>query len=153
MKPDTIGDVVTLVLSVLPLGIAVISFVVAGARWGGKTTFQAVIFLLFGLVSLGCFVWLYARRENVRRVLKDRKVLTTQNSMPQKVGLTLQLLIGAISVLASVTLLISGGWELIQGPIAIGLILAPIGVAILVLIRRPKWNWNIFWRSYSALTE
>jgi hypothetical protein len=153
MKPDTIGDVVTLVLSVLPLGIAVISFVVAGARWGGKTTFQAVIFLLFGLISLGCFVWLYARKENVLRVLKDREILSTENSMPRKVGLTLQLLIGAISVLASVTLLISGGWELIQGSITIGLILAPVGMAILVLIRRPRWSWNIFWRTYSTLTE
>ena len=36
-RSDTFGDVVTLVLSVLPIGVAFVSFNVTAARWSGKT--------------------------------------------------------------------------------------------------------------------
>jgi hypothetical protein len=151
MKPDTIGEVVTLVFSVLPVGAAGVSFTVTVARWGGKTTWVAVVFLLFGIVSLGCFLRMYLGESNVRKLLKDRKVFS--NSPPKTAGLILQLLLGAISVLASVTLLVSGGWELIQGSVRIGFILALIGAVTLFFDRWPKHRWNLFERSYSALTE
>lgn len=150
IKSETFGDVVTLVLSVLPLGIAFVSFNVTVARWS-KENSRAIAFLVLGLISLGYFAFLYLRESKVRKLLADREVFSS--SAGRTLRLILQLLIGAIGVLASVTLLISGGWELIQGSITIGLILAPVGAAIVVLGRWPQWRWNFFESSYSALTE
>lgn len=176
IKADTFGKVVTLVLSVLPLGIAIVSFNVMAARWSGKKHYEAWIFLALGIISLAYFLWLYASDTKVREVLKDRGVVFSgkpkswnvlsnwkvefsglRTKMP---GLILQILVGAISVLASVTLLISGGWELIQGSVIIGLILAPVGAVMLALDRGPQksidvfrheWRINVFEVTYSAL--
>jgi hypothetical protein len=174
MKSDTFGDVVTLVLSVLPMGIAFVSLDVAATRWSGKKHYEARVFLALAVISLVYFLWLYASETKVRKVLKDRGVVFSGQTRAWKVfndrgvafsglktktpGLILQILVGAISVLVSVTLLISGGWELIQGSVILGLILAPVGVAMLALDRGPKWKikkWpiNVFELTYSALME
>lgn len=175
---DTFADVVTLLLSVLPIGIAIVSFNVMAARWSGKHHYEAWIFLALGVVSLGYFLWLYASQTKVRQVLKDRGVkfpgsptnwdvrgwkVTYSGLKTKTPGLIAKILLGAISVLASVTLLIIGGWELIQGSaVIIGLILASVGGLTLLLDRRPKfpitvfghnWNVNVFEVTYSALTE
>jgi hypothetical protein len=164
MKADTFGKVVTLILSVLPLGIAFVSFNMAVARWSGKKHYEAWVFLGLGLVSLAYFLWLYASQTEVRKVLEDRGVVFSgktkdwnflnnwrvefsglKTKMP---ALILQILVGAISVLVSVTLLISGGWELIQGSVIIGLILAPVGAVMLALDRWPKEHIKVFGRDW-----
>jgi membrane protease YdiL (CAAX protease family) len=160
MKSDTFEDVVTLVLSVLPIGIAFISFNVAAARWSGKTHSQAVVFLVLGLISGVYSLYQYLRHTKVRQVLEDREIFSKPR--PEAARLIIKVLVGATSVLASVTLLISGGWELIQGSVKIGLILAPVGAAMLFLDRGPKshikvfgheWYINVFEVTYSALTK
>jgi len=156
-KSETIADVVTLVLSVVPLGIAFVSFNVMAARWSGKQHYEAWVFLGLGTVSLGYALWLYFTQSKVRKVFEDRAIL--KESRPQvTASLIIKVLVGAISVLVSVTLLISGGWELIQGSVFIGLILAPVGFVMLALDRGPKWHFkkwriNVFEVTYSALTE
>jgi hypothetical protein len=189
MKSDTFADVVTLVLSVLPLGVAFVSLNVAAARLSGKHHYEAWVFLVLGVVSGLYFLWLYASDTKVREVLKKRKVVFTgkpmERDLPGGLKVTysglktktpfriVQILLGAISVLASVTLLIWGGWELIQGWVLIGLILAPVGGGTLLLDRWPKehievfghdwrislnifrhnWRLNPFEVTYSALME
>lgn len=165
VKSETFADVVTLVLSVLPLGVAIVSFIVTAARWSGKHHYEAWIFLVIGVVSGLYFLWLYASDTKVREVLEKRKVVFTgktrvrdlprgrkvtysglKTSTPLRI---VQILGGAISVLASVTLLIWGGWELIQGSVLIGLILAPVGGGTLLLDRWPKGHIEVFghnWR-------
>jgi hypothetical protein len=151
IKSDTFGKIVTLILSVLPMGIAFVSFNVAVARWGSEML-PAVLFLVVGLFSFGYFLWLYFHEKTkVRAVLAERNVFS--KSPARMVGLIIQLLIGAISVLASVALLISGGWELIQGSITIGVIIAPLGAAIFFLDTHFKYPWNFLERCYSALAE
>jgi hypothetical protein len=189
VKPETFADVVTLVLSVLPLGVAIVSFVVTAARWNGKHHYEAWVFLVLGVVSGLYFLWLYASDTKVREILKKRKVIFTgrarvmdlprgrivtysglKTSTPLRI---VQILGGAISVLASVTLLIWGGWELIHGSVFIGRILAPVGGGTLLLDRWPKerikvfghdwrisldvfghkWRGNLFEVTYSALME
>jgi hypothetical protein len=159
---------VTLILSVLPLLIAFVSFNVAAARLSGKQHYTGWVFLILGAVSFGYLLLLYLSNSKVRTVLKDRGIFmgTTRNWALQKrkVALLLtQVLLGAISVLVSVTLLIWGGWELIQGSALTGLILAIIGGGMLGFDRWPqgrfkKWrieNWRInpFLVTYSALME
>src|SRR5450759_1264506 len=56
---QTLGDLVTLILSVIPLGITVITIDVGVARWNGNRYFQAAIFLLLGVASLLYFVMMY----------------------------------------------------------------------------------------------
>ena len=156
MGSEKIADVVTLVLAVLPLGIAFVSFNVVAARWSGKRS-EAVVFLVLGVASLIYAGTLYFRESKVRQVFKDRAILRGPN--PQvTASLIIRVLLGAISVLASVTLLIWGGWELIRGSVTVGLILAPIGAVMLLLDRGPDWhykNWciNVFKLTYSALME
>jgi hypothetical protein len=150
IKSETFGDVVTLVLSVLPLGIAFVSFNVSAARWSTENSL-AWVFLVLGVISLVYAVLLYLRKTKVRNLLDDRGVF--KHGLGRNVSLLLKLLIGAISVLASTALLISGGWELIQGAVTTGLILALIGAAIFGLCRWPQWRWNFFESSYFALTE
>jgi Ca2+/Na+ antiporter len=168
MKSDIFADVVTLILSVLPLLIAFVSFNVAAARLSGKQHNVALVFLILGVVSSGYFLLLYLSNSKVRTVLKDRGIFrgTTRKVALQKrkVALLLtQVLLGAISVLVSVTLLIWGGWELIQGWAPTGLTLAIIGGGMLGLDRWPKgrfkkwriegWHINPFLVTYSALME
>lgn len=172
MKSDTFANVVTLVLSVLPLLIAFVSFNVGVARLSGKQHYVAWVFLILGMFSFGYFLFLYLSSSKVRTVLKDRGILmgTTRKILLQKQEkrqvalLLIQVLLGAISVLVSVTLLIWGGWELIQGPAPLtGLILAIIGGGMLGLDRWPKgsfkkwriegWRINPFLVTYSALME
>lgn len=157
MKEDTFADVVTLILSVLPLGIAFVSANVAIARWHGKTRPEAVVFSVLAVISLGYFAFLYITKTKVRQVLNDRGILS-KGTKAQKARLIIQVLVGAISLLASITLLIGGGWELIQGSATIGLILALVGGVMLALDRGPQrkyknWRINVFELTYSALTE
>jgi hypothetical protein len=164
IKSGTFGDVATLVLWVLPVEISVVSFNVAVARWNGKTEPEALVFLVLGLISLGFSAWSYLRDTNVRKALEAYDVFSGTKSkkwgfirQKQSIRLILRLLVGAISVLASVTLLVSGGWELIEGSAIIGLILALFGLAIFGLNRWPdswpKLPWNFFKGSYSVLTK
>lgn len=168
MKSDIFADVVTLILSVLPLLISFVSFNVAAARWSGKQHLVAWVFLILGAVSFGYFLLLYLSNSKVRKVLKDRGIFmgTRRKEALRKrkvVLLLTQVLLGAISVLVSVALLIWGGWELIQGSVHTGLILAIIGGGMLGLDRWPtgrfkKWHikdWHInpFLVTYSALME
>jgi hypothetical protein len=165
MKSNTFGDVVTLLLSVLPIGIAFVSFNVAVARWSGKKHYEAWVFLAVGVVSAVYFLWLYASETAVRKVLEKRGVKFSGkmrdwnilkvrrvvfSGLRTKTPLLIfQILVGAISVLASVTLLIYGGWELIQGWVFLGLILAPVGGGTLLLDRWPKGEIDVFghnWR-------
>jgi len=170
---DIFGDVVTLVLSIIPIGIAFVSFNVMAARWSGKPHYEAWVFLALGIVSSVYFLWLYASETRVREVLKKRGVVFSGKERVWNVlkdwsvtfyglktrtpRLIFKILVGAISVLASVTFLIIGGWELIQGSVFIGLILSLFGTAMLVFDRwkwRGKWRpWNLLEVTYSALTE
>jgi hypothetical protein len=150
VKSETFGNVATLVLSVVPLGIAIVSFVVAVARWRSKMDL-AVLFLVLGLISAAYFAWLYFHEgTKVRKVIAERKVF--KNRPGRTVVLVIRLLIGAISVFASVALLIGGGWDLIQGSITIGVILVPIG-AVVFFLSHFRFRWNFFESCYSALVE
>lgn len=146
---EVIGEVVTLTLSVLPLGIGFVAINVSVARWNAKPG-QAVTFLIVGVVALGCFGHMYLGDSKVREVLRRRKLL----SLPPThvTGRVLQLLLGSIDVLSFVALLIIGGWELIQGSATLGWILALIGVAVVVLNWRPRHRFNLLHSSYGALT-
>lgn len=143
MKSETIANVVTLVLGVLPLGVAFVSFRVMAARLSGKHHYEAWVFLVLGAASLLYAAWLYFTESKVRKVFEDRAILNQSN--PQvTASLIIKVLAGAISVLASVTLLIYGGWELIQGWVLLGVILVPIGGCTLLLDRWPKGEINVF---------
>jgi hypothetical protein len=151
-----IGDIVTLILSVVPLGIAVIAIDVAVARWKGNGNFLVVaFFLLLGIASVVYFLMVYfgltpvGKHSEVQRVINDYKVLC--QLPPKTVTLVIQLLVGAISTLACATLLIFGGWQLIQGSRAIGLICWLTGSALMILSRHPKQNWNYLWLWRSKL--
>jgi hypothetical protein len=150
IKSETFGDVVTLVLSVLPAGISFVSLNVSAARWSTENSL-AWVFLVLGVISAAYVLFLYIRKTKVRKLLDDRGVF--KHGPGRNVSLLIKLLIGAISVLTSTALLISGGWELIQGAVTMGLILALIGAAIFGLCRWPQWRWNFFESSYFALTE
>jgi hypothetical protein len=148
MKSETFADVATLALGVLPLGAAFVSFRVVAARLTGKHYYEAWVFFGLGVASLLYAAWLYFTESKVRKVFKDRAVLS-QSRPHVTASLVVKVLAGAISVLASVTLLIYGGWELIQGWVLLGLILAPVGGGTLLLDRWPRGEIKVFghkWR-------
>jgi hypothetical protein len=143
-----LGDVVTLILSIIPLGIAAIAIDVAVARWN-RSDFEVAFFVFLAVASLLYFAAVYfgltqvGERSEVQRVINDFKVL---QQVPQKtVTLVIQLLVGAISTLACATLLIFGGWQLIQGFRTVGLSCGLIGVALVLFSRRPERDWNYLW--------
>lgn len=145
---EVLGDIVTLILATIPLGIAAIAIDVAVARWGGNGLVVA-FFLILGIGSVLYFVAVYfgwtrvGKSSEVQRVINDYKVLWTS---PQKtVKLVIQLLAGAISTLLCVTLLIFGGWELIHASKTIGFICGFFGVALMFLSRYPDQDWNYVW--------
>lgn len=152
---ETLGDVVTLIVSVIPLGIAFIAGNVGWARWNGYGHLLALVFLLLGAASFAYFLMVYlgwtkiGRASAVQRVFNEHGVFS--QSAPKTVGRVTLLLVGTISTLACVTLLILGGWQLIQGSRTIGLICGLAGLAMVVFIRRPHRSWNFLWLSYSKL--
>jgi hypothetical protein len=150
MKSETFADVVTLVLGVLPLGVAFVSFRVMAARLSGKHHYEAWVFFVLGAASLLYAAWLYFTQSKVRKVFEDRAILN--QSRPQvTASLVIKVLAGAISVLASVTLLIYGGWDLIQGWVLLGLILAPVGGGTLLLDRWPKGEIHVFGHNWHII--
>jgi hypothetical protein len=146
---EVLGDIVTLILAVIPLGIAAIAIDVAVGRWDSNVLVGA-FFLILGIISALYFVAVYfgltkvGKSSEVQRVIKDYKVLWGQ-SPPKTVKLVLQLLAGAISTLFCATLLIFGGWELIQGSKIIGFFCGFFGVVLMFFSRYPERNGNPLW--------
>jgi hypothetical protein len=151
---QALGDVVTLILSIIPLGIAAIAFDVGVARWNGDG-FEVAFFFILGIASFLYFVAVYfgltkvGESSEVQRVIKDYRVLW--NSPRKTVTLVIQLLVGAISTLACATLLIFGGWQLIQGSKSVGFICGLVGGALMFFSRHPEQDWNYLWLWRSKL--
>lgn len=157
LGPETLGDVVILILTVIPLGIGVIAIDVGWARWNGYKHILAVVFILLGAVAIGYFIAIYFGRTKVGNASAVRRVLKAQDvfseTMPKTVGKVLMLLAGVILTLACVGLLIFGGWQLIQGSWIIGLMCGLGGLALVVLLHYPPQKWNLVRVCYSTLKE
>jgi hypothetical protein len=151
---QVLGDIATLILSLIPLGIAAIAIYVAVTKRNENNLFVA-FFLIVGIVSFFYFLAVYfglskvGERSEVQRVIKHYRVLW--QSPPTTVKLVIQLLVGAISTLACAGLLVFGGWELIQGSRVTGFFCGLIGVLLMFFSRHPERDWNYLWLWRSKL--
>jgi len=155
--PETLGDVVILVLTVIPLGIGLVAIQAGVARWNSYRHLLALLFIFLGGAACAYFGAIYfgwtkvGKASSVRRVLKAQGVLS--QSVPKTVRRVILLLLGIIFTLACVALLIFGGWQLIQGSTFIGLICWLIGLAAVVFFHWPPQKLNPLWYCYSKLKE
>jgi hypothetical protein len=155
--PETLGDVVILILTLIPLGIGVTAIKVGVTRWNGYGHLLSLLFIISGGVACAYFLAIYfgwtkvGEGSAVRRVLKAHEVLS--QPFRRTVGRVTLLLLGIIFTLGCVALLIFGGWQLIQGSIIIGLGCWLGGLFVVAGLHWPPANRNPLWLCYSKLKE
>ena len=144
-----LGDMVTLILAVIPMLIAVVGLIETGKKGFEKDWLEMSV---FAVVTVGAFAFGYFahwRKKETRKLLEERGFHPKE---PKETLKMLGLLIaGAILVLCVVGAGIYGGWQLIDGSILFAGISASAGLVVGFLFHRPERNF--LKKCYSALVE
>ena len=120
ITPDSISELLTLIVTVLPVltgGIAllvtVVSFTAKQQHVGQGIVFAAITLLAFGVAVVQYLISKDDERSKIRGVL--RETVARRHPLRSTIAIILWGLVGAVLVFGSEFGLIFGGWQFLQG--------------------------------------
>jgi len=137
ITPKSVADLMSLITAVLPLASLFFSVVMLWILWTSKKAhpYLLTIFCLLAVASLVA-IWDGYRDSDVRKALKseDESALGFRKIVRRITWGS----IGVVLVFAALAGLILGGWELVQGSLAIGGWVAGLGSVVVVAGHYPR---------------
>jgi hypothetical protein len=158
ITPDSIGDLMTLIIAVLPvftfiiaLAVTVLSFTAKHQHVAQGTVF-AILAALALIVTIVQYMYSKGQRSEIRDALQ--KTIKRPHPLRSTILIITWGLFGAILVFASELGLIFGGWQFLQGSRILGLAWAGSGVVIVLLgLRGGSGTRNPIRRAVLALQD
>lgn len=152
ITPDSIGDLMTLIVAVLPPLSALFALVVAWVSFSAKHwhPIQGVLFAIIVLVA-GAVTFFQCKGHEIRKALKE--------AVKRRASSTIRMIcwgsLGAIFVFASELFLIFGGWQFLQGSwlAGTGWVVAGAFIVAVGLFPGPRNTINPVRRAIFALKD
>jgi hypothetical protein len=137
ISPDSIGDLMTLIIAVLPVFTFIIALTVTilSLTTRHQHIFQGTVFAFIAALALTVTVVQYVRSKDQRSEIRGALKRTAMRHHPLRstIAIISWGLFGAILVFASELGLVIGGWQFLQGSKIIGLAWAGPSVVIVLL--------------------
>jgi hypothetical protein len=158
ITPDSIGDLMTLIIAVLPVLFLGAALLVAIASFTGKHKHPLIggLFFLIAALAIVALVVKYKMSDSDERSrFWDAWKATAGRDHPVRSTIWIMFwgLIGAILVFSSELGLIFGGWQLLHGSRLWGLCAAPAVVVFIFSIRGDSSTRNPIRRAVLALKD
>ena len=158
ITPDSIGDLMTLIIAVLPVFTFIIALVVTILSLTAKHqhVIQGTVFAVIAALALAVTVVQYICSKDQRSEIRGALEKTVKRPHPLRstIAIISWGLFGAILVFASELGLIFGGWQFLQGSKILGLAWAGPGVVIVILgLRGDSGTKNPIRRAVLALRD